>query len=417
MFFDGDNGSQRGEQQKQSTHRCHPSQGPSIRREERWSSLACCFHGSPNSHQRKNATPFLAFWLAIFLFLPSFFLTEDEQPFSHLFLFSNRSTRQPTCVELTPFIQTFFSLQKLTQSPSPSSYSALLEVPLREDFDWSHFSVKQKNLMLLPASKKSKAATSVENSLILMPPFNAIASANHPLMAMSSFFGNNFGATPAPGTSASSSGIFPPSNAEWLRNYQQQFAVCLQVSLTNPDRFHLKHLHFQSIPTSHSHPVISSPPPTPPKESIKTPKKFDFSSIASIKDEESETSELIHESDTSSPCVSSPSSPPPEENSLVKVSPLPSPVTQHNSVITSIGMNPFQLGFMPNPLMTSTPINPFRGMPFPPRNAWFMQPGLYLRIHWIPSSLPHLLFRWSTTWSSLGKSSGANQEGVCLRVL
>uniref|UniRef100_A0AC34FDA3 C2H2-type domain-containing protein n=1 Tax=Panagrolaimus sp. ES5 TaxID=591445 RepID=A0AC34FDA3_9BILA len=193
---------------------------------------------------------------------------------------------------------------------------------------------------------------------------------------MNSFLGNHFSSTtnipssittpsttsinPSAGTTATS--IFPSS--EWLRNYQQHFAACLQ-----------------SLPSTHSittSPPSSSSPPATIKEETKTPKKFDFSSIASIEEEEESSSEPCpHDSgDAHSPCSSNSMPPSPsssnDANSIITSTSTNSIPT--TSVITSVGMNPFQLGFMPNPLMTSSPFRPMP-MNFVPRNAWFMQPG------------------------------------------
>uniref|UniRef100_A0AC35GUV5 C2H2-type domain-containing protein n=1 Tax=Panagrolaimus sp. PS1159 TaxID=55785 RepID=A0AC35GUV5_9BILA len=198
---------------------------------------------------------------------------------------------------------------------------------------------------------------------------------------MNSFLGNHFSnaitgnpttISAAPSTTTTSAinqppttstGIFP--SQEWLRNYQQQFAACLQ-----------------SLPSTQNQHSTSQSPPTK-EERTKTPKKFDFSSIASIQEEVTSTSEAAyHDNDeiVHSPSSSNNSIPPSPsssiDNSLVKSS-SPISLSQSSTVITSVGMNPFPpLGFMQNPLIAGS--SPFRTMPpmnFIPRTAWFMQPG------------------------------------------
>jgi uncharacterized Zn-finger protein len=235
--------------------------------------------------------------------------------------------------------------------------------------------------MLFPSITKTTATTkssTQKSPIILMSPFNPSAN---PFMAMNSFLGNHFSnaisgnptISAAPSTTTTSAinqppttstGIFP--SPEWLRNYQQQFAACLQ-----------------SLPSTQNQHSTSQSPPTK-EERTKTPKKFDFSSIASIQEEVSSTSEkayrddddIVHSPSSSNNSIPpSPSSSVDNNNSLVKSS-SPISTSQSSSVITSVGMNPFPLGFMQNPLMAGP--TSFRTMPpmnFIPRTAWFMQPG------------------------------------------
>jgi hypothetical protein len=216
----------------------------------------------------------------------------------------------------------------------------------------------------------TKASTSEKHPISLMP---LLFNPTNSFLAMNSFFGNHFSSiagvnnntnsiTPS-STTITPSSIFP--SPEWLRNYQQHLSACLQ-SLPS------------TLPSTSS---FSLTPPTT-KDEIKTPKKFDFSSIASIEEESSEPQQCHDETHSRSSSTSELSSPAQDDTTHDQSvnsasSSHASPIPSQKSVITSVAMNPFPLGFMPNPLMTSSPINAFRGMPmnFVPRTAWFMQPG------------------------------------------